>query len=88
MFEQLVPDEQRRAERSTGITGGGLNPDVVERPLAHEASVGHTIQGHAAGHHEPLLAGLGADVAAHAQDRVLGHGLDAGREVHVVLLDP
>ena len=53
-----MPDEQGRAQRAAGVAGRGLDPDVVERPLAEQPAVGHAVQRHAAGQDEVLLPGL------------------------------
>ena len=52
--QQLVPDEQRRAERAAGVAGGRLDPDVLERPLAQDAAVADAVQRHAAGQAQVL----------------------------------
>ena len=31
LLEELVPDEQRHAQRAAGVAGRGLDPDVLER---------------------------------------------------------
>ena len=83
-----MPDEQGRAQRPAGIARGRLDPYLVERPFAQQTTVGHAVQGHAARHHQALLPRLGADVPAHSHYRLFGHGLNAGRQVAVSLLDP
>ena len=40
---------QRRAQGAARVTGGGLNPDILERPVAQQMAVGDTVQRHATG---------------------------------------
>ena len=87
LVEQLVPDEQRRAQRAAGVAGRRLNPDVVERPLAQQPAVGHAVERHAAGQHQTRHARLAEQLPADREHRVFGHRLDARRQVHVPLLD-
>ena len=83
----LMPDQERRAERAAGVAGRGLNPDVFERPLAQEAAVRDAVQRDAARHAEIFLAGKLVRVARHLQDDLLGHHLDRPRDVHLALGD-
>ena len=86
-FQELMPDEQGRAQCPARITGRRLDPDVVECPVAQQTAIGHAIEPDAACHDEVLHAGLRANVAADAKEDLLGHILDAGRQVHVPLLE-
>ena len=81
-----MPDEQGRPQRAAGIARRRLNPDVVEWPLAEQPAVGHAVERHAACQDQVLHAGLAVDVPADPQHDLLGHRLDAGRQVHVPLL--
>ena len=56
LLEQLMPDEQRRAQRAAGVARGRLNPDVLERPLAQDAAVADAVERHAAGQAQVLHA--------------------------------
>jgi hypothetical protein len=58
-----IPRRQRCAERTAGITGGGLNPDFFKNLFAQNDSFRHAVERHAAGHAEILLAGDFAGVA-------------------------
>ena len=60
LVQELVPDEQRRAQRAAGIAGGRLDPDVVEVALAEQPAVGHAVQRHAAGQDQVLHPGPSA----------------------------
>ena len=82
-----MPDEQGRTQRSAGITGRRLDPDVVECSVAQQATIGHTIEPDATRDDQVPHAGLCSNVAADAKDDLLGHILDAGRQVHVPLLE-
>ena len=78
--------EQRGAECPARIAGGRLDPDVFERALAEQPTVGDTVERDAAGQ-DQILIRSSRDVAAHSQHDVFGDGLDARRQVHVPLLD-
>ena len=82
-----MPDEQGRAQCPAGIAGRRLDPDVVECPLAEQPAIGHAVERDAAGHDEMLHAGSCANVAADPKHDLLGHVLDAGRQIHVPLLE-
>ena len=56
---------RRRAQRTAGVAGGRLDPDVLERAFAQDAAVGDAVQGHAAGQHE-ICASPFADARAGA----------------------
>lgn len=84
-FEKLVPGEERGAEGSTGVAGGGLDPDVLEGGFAQQATVGDAIEGNAAGEAEVARAGGGMEVAGHAQDDLLGDDLHGGGKVEFAL---
>ena len=88
LVQQLVPDEQGSPQSAAGIAGGGLNPDVLERPFTQQPAVGDAVERHATRHHEVLHPGLAVQLAPYAQHDLLGHFLDAGRQVHVPLLQP
>ena len=44
VVEDLVPSVQRRADGAAGVTGRGLDPDPLERPLAQQHAVGDAVQ--------------------------------------------
>ena len=73
-------------ERAAGIAGRRLDPEVVEVAFAEQPAVGHAVQRHAAGQDQVLQPGPGLHVAADPEHDFLGHGLDAGGQVHVPLL--
>ena len=41
-----VPHGKGSPEGTAGVAGGGLNPDLLERALPQQATVGHAVQGH------------------------------------------
>jgi hypothetical protein len=41
----LMPNAQGSTERTTGITGGRLNPYVIEYSGAQEFTIYHTVKG-------------------------------------------
>ena len=83
-----VADARRTGppQGAAGIAGGRLDPDVLERPFAEQSAVGDAVQGHAAGQDQVLQARPGMHVAADPQHGLLGHRLNAGRQIHVPLL--
>ena len=87
LVEQLMPDEHRRAQRAAGVSGRGLDPDVVEWTLAKQPAVGDAVERHAAREHQPRQARLAEQVPADREHSVFGHRLDARRQVHVPLLE-
>ena len=75
-----------RAQRAAGIAGGGLDPDVVEAPVAQDLAVGDAVQRDAAGQAQVRHPGLRcARARGQAQHDLLGHGLDGGGEIHLAL---
>ena len=56
LLQELMPDEQGRAQRAAGVAGRGLDPEVVERPLAEQPAVGHAVERDAAGQDQVLHA--------------------------------
>jgi hypothetical protein len=69
--QQLVPDKQRRAQRATGVTGGRLNPDMLERSIAENAAISHAVKRYTAGQAKlaPTRAAVGK--AGHAEHDLL-----------------
>ena len=82
-----MPDGERRAEGSAGVTRRGLDPEVLEDPLPQQHAVGHAVQGDAPGHAQVALAGDLPGVAGELEDDLLGDVLDRLREVHLALGD-
>src|SRR5262245_25683904 len=87
LVEQLVPHEQCRPKRATGITSRRLNPDVLEWPFTLKSAVGDTVERHAASHDQVAFARRLVDSPAHTQHAFLGDALDARGEIHVTLLE-
>ena len=52
--EIAVPQGEGDAQRTTCISGGRLNPDLLERTFAEETAVADTIQGDAPRQAQPL----------------------------------
>src|SRR5262245_57364153 len=69
---KLVPREERSAEGSAGVSGGRLNPDILEGAFTQQLAVGHTIQRDAAGENQILHAGLLVNVTSDAENNVFG----------------
>ena len=83
--QQLMPDEQRNAQRSSRIACSRLDPDVVERPLAQNPPVADAIQGHAAGQAQFFQPGDPVRVPRHAQHDFFRYFLHRRGDVHVPL---
>ncbi len=81
--QHLVPAPEGGPDGAAGVARGGLDPQVVERPLAQQAPVGHAVERHTAGQHRPTLARQARRRAGHAQDDLLGHRLDGPGQVHL-----
>src|SRR5262249_12998814 len=86
-LQQLMPDEQGGAQGPSGVSRRRLNPNTIEGPFAEETAISHAIECHAARQYEALQSGFSVQVPADAQYHLLGHCLDAGRQVHVPLLE-
>ena len=87
VVEELMPDEQRHAERAARVSRRRLDPHVVEGPLAQHPSVPDAVQRHAAGEAEVAHPRLRVHVARRPQHRLLGDRLNGRRDVHLPLRD-
>ena len=83
VLQQLIPNEQCRAECATSIAGGRLNPDVFEHSFAQDSAIANAIERDAAGKTKIFFSGHGADVMAHSQHNFFGDLLNACSDVHV-----
>ncbi len=83
----LVPGDQRRAQRTAGIAGRRLDPDVLERPFAQDAAIGHAVERDAAGQAQVVRLELVVNGARQAQHDLLGHRLDGAGDIHLLLRD-
>ena len=83
-----MPDEQRGAERAAGVARRRLDPDVLERPFAQQPAVGDAVERDAAGQHQVLHAGLAGAASRPMRSTTSSvTRLDAGRQIHVPLLE-
>src|SRR5690606_29187080 len=73
--ERDVPGVECAAERRAGVAGCWLHPDVLELPGALQRRDEQRVQSQAAGETQVLA------LAGHADNGVLGGGLDAGGQV-------
>ena len=69
VVQELMPDEQGRPQRTAGIAGRRLDPDVVEVALAEQPAVGHAVERHPAGQDQVLHPGLPAPRAGRSGAR-------------------
>ena len=44
-----MPDRKRCTDGATRVAGGGLDPDILERAFAQQATVGDAVKRHASG---------------------------------------
>ena len=87
LAQMLMPDHGSRTQRTAGITGGGLDPDVFKGTFTQQAAIGHTVECHAAGQAEVFFAGIGMQRAGKTQHHFFGHGLNGCRQIHLALCD-
>ena len=80
-----MPDQQRHAESSSGVTRRRLNPDLIEGRFPQDPSVANTVEGNAAGQAEIGKAGLLVGRRDGPEHDLLGHLLDRGGQVHLAL---
>ena len=80
-----VPHGIGRADGASGVSGGGLDPNIVENSSAQQFSVRHAIERDAAGHHQILAAGQLSRRAGNLDYDFFGHLLDREGQVHINL---
>ena len=71
------------AEAPSGVSGGGLDEQPLERPLAQDAAVGDHVEGHATRHAEVGEPGLLMEPGGLGEQDLLQRGLEAARHVLV-----
>ena len=67
-----IPQRERHAECTAGITSSRLDPDAFKGTLSQDAAVGDTVEGDAASHAEVRESGFLMCRAGHAQHDLLG----------------
>ena len=80
---ELVIGGKRGPHCAAGIACCRLDPDGIELAVAQHLAVRHAIQRHPAGKTQIAQAGPGRKATGQPQHRLLQHGLDRGRDVHV-----
>ena len=83
--QMAVPGRQRRAQGTARVARGGLDPELLEMPVAQYLAVGDAIQRDAASQAQIGLASVGRQGAGQAQHGFLQHRLDRRGQIHVVL---
>ena len=81
-----MPRLEGGAESAAGITGGRLDPNLVEHTGALQFAVCHAVERDATGEAEPVFAGHLASLFGQAQHRLADNLLHRGGDVHVPLL--
>src|SRR5262245_10138164 len=80
-----MPQTQGDAQCTTRITGGWLNPNLIEHPISQDATVSDTVERDAAGEAQVAHAGFASCEAAHLEHDFFGDVLNRPREVHFAL---
>src|SRR5439155_1560478 len=76
---------ERGSERTAGVPGRRLNPNILDRPVVQDLAVGDAVQRDTAGEAKPAHAGFRDKAADQAQDHLLGNRLDRCSEIHMPL---
>ena len=84
--EDGVVRVERRPEGAAAVARRGMDVDLLERRFTENAAVGDAVQRNAAGEAEPPEARLAMGGARHRQQNFLGHQLDAGGDVRIMLV--
>ena len=75
------------AESAAGVTGGRLDPNLVEHTGALQFAVGHAVERDATGEAEPGFASHLTGLLGQAQHRLADDLLHRGGDVHVPLFE-
>src|SRR5207248_9866636 len=75
------------AQRAASIPSCRLDPKPLELTVAQHFAVRHTVERHAAGKTQIFGPRLGRDRSRKPQHDLLGHRLDRGGKIHVVLVE-
>src|SRR5262249_32876682 len=86
MTEGGVIGIESGADGAAAITGSGLDEQLAKRCLADDSTVGHAVEGDATGEAEVGESCALVEGARHGEQGVLGHPLNAGGDVRVVLV--
>ena len=76
---------ERHAQRTAGVAGGRLNPDILERPFPLNASVADAVERDAAGHAQLVEPGQLVRRARHLHHHFFGDVLNRSRQVEFPL---
>ncbi len=76
IVQQLIPYKQGCPQRAAGVSGCGLNPDIVEGTFAEDSAVTDAVESHTACQCEVLHPGLIVYVSCGAQHNLFGNRLD------------
>src|SRR5262245_1269251 len=82
-----MPNEKCGTKRTAGVARRRLNPNVRKRSLSQQSPVRDAVERDATGHHEILQTRLAMDRLSERQNDIFRDGLNAGREIHMMLLD-
>src|SRR5262249_54339863 len=82
---KLIPRKQSPAKTSSCVTGGRLQPDVLERALTLNQAICNAIQSHTARHAQVFHPSFFMDMPDDTHHHVFSYLLDASRDVHMKL---
>ena len=85
--QQLVMHKQRRAQRASRITRGGLNEDILEYPRTHQLPIRNAVERNAASKTKIFHTGFFYRRARKFDHDFFGDKLDGCSEVHLALGD-
>ena len=81
--QELMPNRKSCADRAAGVTGGRLDPDVLEGAVAQNLAVGNAIERDAAGKTEIIETVLARERTSQPEHDLFGDLLNRGCNVHV-----
>ncbi len=82
-----MPAVQRRADGAARVAGRGLDPEVLERPLAQQDTIGDAVERDATRETRVAFSGGFRGRARHREHDVFGDDLDRRRKVELALGD-
>jgi hypothetical protein len=83
-----MPQRERHAQRTAGITGGRLNPNLFERSFPFDPAVAHAVERHASGEAQIAQPCFAMRKGRHLQHHFFGDVLDRSCKIHLALCQP
>src|SRR5688500_6334269 len=85
LLQMAVPNQLCHTQRTARITGGRLDPQLLERSFAENPTVADAVERHATRETQVLHSGFAMDRACHAQHDLFADHLHGPRKVHLLL---